>query len=122
MKHVTIKRIYEPYSKADGYRILIDRLWPRGIKKDNAHVDKWMKDIAPSTELRKEFNHQPDKWQQFIPAYKHELNRSPALDELMADIDGHDTVTLLFAAHDTEHNHALVLQDFIESYKKKHSL
>ncbi|MGN6639237.1 MAG: DUF488 domain-containing protein [Mucilaginibacter sp.] len=122
MKHVNIKRIYEPYSKADGYRILIDRLWPRGIKKENAHVDKWLKEIAPSTELRKEFNHEPDKWQEFIPAYKHELTKSPALGELMTDIDNHDTVTLLFAAHDTEHNHALVLQDFIENYKKKHSL
>lgn len=121
MKHVNIKRIYEPYSQADGYRILIDRLWPRGIKKEKAHVDKWLKDIAPSTALRKEFNHQPDKWQQFISAYKLELTKSAALEELLTDIDTHEVVTLLFAAHDTEHNHALVLQDFIQAYRKEHS-
>lgn len=113
MSNVNIKRIYEPYSKSDGYRILIDRLWPRGIKKENAHIDKWLKDIAPSTELRKEFNHQPEKWTQFIPAYLSELNNSPAVKELLADISNHSAVTLLFAASDTEHNHALVLQQFV---------
>lgn len=110
---VKIKRIYQPYSKDDGYRILIDRLWPRGIKKQNAHIDKWLKEIAPSTELRKEFNHMVDKWEKFKVAYYTELKNSPTVDELLDDIKKHKTVTLLFAAKDEEHNHALVLQDFI---------
>ena len=111
---VKIKRIYEPYSKDDGYRILIDRLWPRGIKKENSHIDQWQKEIAPSTELRKEFNHMVDKWEQFKLAYHTELKTSSAVDELLEDIKKHKTVTLLFVAKDEEHNHALVLQDFIK--------
>jgi uncharacterized protein YeaO (DUF488 family) len=111
---VNIKRIYEPYSKDDGYRILIDRLWPRGIKKENAHIDKWLKEIAPSTELRKEFNHMVDKWEKFKGAYHAELKNSPFVDELLNDIKKYGTITLLFAAKDEEHNHALVLQDFIK--------
>jgi uncharacterized protein YeaO (DUF488 family) len=111
---VKIKRIYEPHSKDDGYRLLIDRLWPRGIKKENSHIDKWLKEIAPSTELRKEFNHMVDKWEQFKAAYHTELKNSPAVGELLEDVKKHKTVTLLFAAKDEEHNHALVLQDFIK--------
>ena len=110
---VKIKRIYEPYSNDDGYRILIDRLWPRGIKKENSHIDKWLKEIAPSTELRKEFNHMVDKWEQFKVAYHTELKKSSVVGELLDDIKKHGTVTLLYAARDEEHNHALVLQDFI---------
>ena len=110
---VNIKRIYEPYSKDDSYRILIDRLWPRGIKKENAHIDKWLKEIAPSTKLRKEFNHMVDKWEKFKIAYHTELKNSPAVKELVDDIKQHGTVTLLFAAKDEEHTHALVLRDFI---------
>ncbi|MFB9844895.1 DUF488 domain-containing protein [Mucilaginibacter ginsenosidivorans] len=116
MANVNIKRIYDPYSKADGYRILIDRLWPRGIKKENAHIDKWLKEVAPSTELRKQFNHQPEKWGHFIPAYLSELNSSSAVKELLSDINSYHTVTLLFAAGDTEHNHALVLQQFVNQH------
>jgi uncharacterized protein YeaO (DUF488 family) len=111
---VKIKRIYEPYSKDDGYRVLIDRLWPRGIKKENSHIDKWLKEIAPSTELRKEFNHMTDKWEQFKIAYHSELKNSPAVDELLDDIKKYRTITLLYAARDEEHNHALVLKEFIE--------
>jgi len=111
---VKIKRIYESYSKDDGYRILVDRLWPRGIKKENSHIDKWLKEIAPSTELRKEFNHMVDKWEKFKIAYHSELKNSTAVDELLDDIKNHKTITLLYAAKDEEHNHALVLQDFIK--------
>lgn len=118
MAKVKIKRIYDPFLASDGYRILIDRLWPRGVKKEEAHIDKWLKDIAPSTELRKEFNHQPKKWQQFILAYHKELEGSAVIDELATEIKNHSNVTLLFAAKDTEHNHALVLQEFIEEYLK----
>lgn len=111
---IKIKRIYELYSKDDGYRVLIDRLWPRGIKKENAHIDKWLKEIAPSTELRKEFNHMVDKWEAFKVAYHSELKNSPAVNELLDDIKKYKIVTLLFAAKDEEHNHALVLEQFIK--------
>jgi uncharacterized protein YeaO (DUF488 family) len=116
MSNVNIKRIYDPYSESDGYRILIDRLWPRGIKKENAYIDKWLKEVAPSTELRKQFNHQPEKWAQFVPAYIAELKKSPAIGELLSDTRKHDTVTLLFAASDAGHNHALVLQQFVNQH------
>jgi uncharacterized protein YeaO (DUF488 family) len=114
---IHIKRIYEPSSKADGYRILVDRLWPRGMKKEDAHIDKWLKEVAPSTDLRKWFHHEPDKWPQFIAAYHKELKTSVALEELLHDIDEHQTVTFLFAAKDEAHNHALVLQQFIKDHR-----
>lgn len=113
---VKIKRIYEPFEETDGYRILIDRLWPRGIKKDDAHIDKWLKDVAPTTALRKWFNHEPEKWQLFILKYHTEIKNSPTLDELHSDILEHKTVTLLFAAKDQQHNHALALLRIINEH------
>jgi uncharacterized protein YeaO (DUF488 family) len=112
---VKIKRIYEPFSKADGYRILVDRLWPRGIKKEDAHIDKWMKEIAPSTELRQSFHHGTDNWDQFVMKYRTELNKSGAVDELLADISEYKTVTLLYAVRDEHQNHALILKEFIKA-------
>lgn len=114
---VKIKRIYEPFSKDDGYRILVDRLWPRGIKKEEAHIDKWMKEIAPSTELRQWFHQESeaDHWEQFVKAYIAELRKSDAVEELLSDISAHKNVTLLFAAKDAERNHALVLRQFINA-------
>ncbi len=113
---VNIKRIYEPFSKTDGYRILVDRLWPRGIKKENAHIDKWLKEVAPSTELRQWFHHGTDNWDQFVMKYHAELNNSAAVEELLADIAEHKTVTLLYAVRDEHQNHALVLKKFIKYY------
>lgn len=110
---IKIKRIYEPVAEADGYRILIDRLWPRGIKKEGARIDKWLKDIAPTTALRKWFNHEPEKWELFILKYHTEINGSSALKELHSDMLKHPTVTLLFAAKDQQHNHALALMQII---------
>lgn len=104
-----IKRIYEPAAAADGYRILVDRLWPRGITKEKAKVDKWLKDIAPSTELRKWFNHEPEKWKQFVTKYHQELKGSSALKELCADLREHKQVTMLHGAKDKEHNQAKAL-------------
>src|SRR6185312_10713020 len=104
---IAIKRVYEPFSKTDGYRILVDRLWPRGIKKEDAHFDKWLKEVAPSTELRKWIHADPDKWDQFIKKYHTELKDSEALNELQADLNAHKTITLLYAAKDEERNHAL---------------
>jgi uncharacterized protein YeaO (DUF488 family) len=110
---IKTKRIYEPRSKADGFRILVDRLWPRGVKKEDAHYDDWLKEVAPSTELRKWFNHDPEKWTPFKAKYKTELKGSEALKELRALIKKHKTVTLLYGAKDEEHNHALALKQFL---------
>ncbi|MEO5564705.1 MAG: DUF488 domain-containing protein [Chitinophagaceae bacterium] len=111
---IKIKRIYEPFASPDGYRILVDRLWPRGIKKEDAHIDVWMKEVAPSTELRKWFNHDPEKWNQFTSKYKVELKNAPAFEELRAEVAKHKTLTLVYAASDELHNNAAVLQQVLK--------
>lgn len=113
MGKIQLKRIYEPVEETDGIRILIDRLWPRGVKKETAHIDEWMKEIAPSTDLRKWFDHDPAKWQEFIARYSVELKQNDTVNHLAQLINKNDTVTLLYAAHDEQHNHALVLHQFI---------
>ncbi|HWZ04650.1 MAG TPA: DUF488 domain-containing protein [Mucilaginibacter sp.] len=115
---IKVKRIYEPYSADDGYRILVDRLWPRGMKKEDARIDKWLKEIAPSTALRKWFNHEPDKWEQFRQKYHDELNASVALDELLADLKEHKTVTFLFSSKEEKINHAVVLKQFVADHSQ----
>ncbi len=107
---VKIKRIYEAYAPTDGYRILVDRLWPRGIKKETAHVDLWLKEAAPSNELRKWFGHVPEKFADFCSRYEAELKSSGSLSALKKVAGQHDSVTLLYAAKDMEHNNAVVLQ------------
>ena len=108
-----IKRIYEPADDGDGKRILADRLWPRGISKNDAHIDAWLKDLAPSAELRRWFGHDPKKWDEFRLRYQDELEKnSKAVKELREQI-GQSTVTLLYGAKDTEHNNAVVLMDFL---------
>ncbi|MET3755330.1 uncharacterized protein YeaO (DUF488 family) [Rhizobium binae] len=108
-----IKRIYEPKEDKDGTRILVDRLWPRGLKKQGAAVDAWLKDIAPSPALRRWFGHDPAKWSEFQRRYREELKKnSSAVEELERRI-GHSDATLLYAAKDQAHNHAIVLQRFI---------
>jgi uncharacterized protein YeaO (DUF488 family) len=111
--NILVKRIYEPFAKSDGYRILIDRLWPRGIKKEDAHIDKWLKEIAPSTELRKWIHADPSRWTTFRAKYRTELKSSLALKELLSDVGKHTTVTLLYAVKDEEHNHALLLREYL---------
>ncbi|QKJ30404.1 DUF488 domain-containing protein [Mucilaginibacter mali] len=113
---VKIKRIYEPFAKSDGFRILIDRLWPRGIKKEGTHIDKWMKDIAPSTQLRKWFDHDPEKWDEFRMKYHHELNESDAMKEMAAIINEQATATLLYGAKEEKYNHAIVLQELLKKH------
>jgi len=115
---IKVKRIYEPYSADDGYRILVDRLWPRGMKKEDARIDKWLKEIAPSTALRKWFNHEPDKWEQFRQEYHDELKTSVALDELLADLKEHETVTFLFSSKEEKINHAVVLKQFVADHSQ----
>src|SRR5580692_2312581 len=112
MTSLVIKRIYEPPATGDGTRILVDRLWPRGIAKDKAHIDLWLKDIAPSNELRKRFHGKPEDWQAFRTAYSAELKGAAAqaaAEELLARLrDG--PVTLLYAARDESHNNAVALK------------
>lgn len=110
---IHVKRIYEPAAKTDGYRILVDRLWPRGIKKEAAHIDTWLKEVAPSDALRKWFGHEPTKWESFRKKYQIEIKGSAALKELIDLIQKHKTVTLLYAAKDEEHNQALALKKLI---------
>ena len=110
MSSVKIKRIYEAPDKSDGYRMLIDRLWPRGIKKENAAIDEWNKDIASSSELREWFGHDPEKFKEFTARYTKELhNKNDELKQI-AGIAKKQNLTLLYGAKDTEHNQAVVLQ------------
>jgi uncharacterized protein YeaO (DUF488 family) len=105
-----LKRVYEEASRDDGARVLIDRLWPRGVSKERARLDSWMKEIAPSTELRTWFGHDPAKWKQFQQKYTRELRRQgPLLDELRKLERKRGTVTLLYGAKDPEHNDGVVL-------------
>ncbi len=109
-----LKRATEPPVKSDGARVLVDRLWPRGISKEKLKLDEWLKQIAPSTALRKWFNHDPEKWNGFRERYAKELHANPeavkALQDLLRE---HGTVTLIFDARDTEHNDAVVLQQYM---------
>ncbi len=112
---VKIKRVYEKYDVIDGVRILIDRLWPRGVRHDGSKVDLWLKEVAPSTELRKWFAHDPKKWVAFQKKYIKELDGNPALDKLIGIARENDTITLLYATVDTEHNSAIILKQVLES-------
>ncbi len=115
-KMIVLKRIYEPSSTEDGKRILVDGIWPRGISKDKAQLDKWMKEIAPSTELRKEFNHKPERFEEFKEHYIKELQETEekkvALNQLL-EMAKEEKVTLLFGAKDEVHNQAVVLKDVL---------
>jgi uncharacterized protein YeaO (DUF488 family) len=112
---IQIKRIYDSASPQDGRRILVDRLWPRGIKKDKAAISEWLKDIAPSNELRKWFSHDPAKWAEFKKKYQKELkNKSVILKRIREDAL-RETVTLLYAAKNGEFNNAAVLKDLLET-------
>ena len=110
------KRIYDPSAKKDGFRVLVDRLWPRGVSKDRAHLGVWMKEIAPSDVLRKSFAHNPAHWKEFVTKYRGELKHKKELLQQSKLLEAeHGTVTLLYAARDEEHNQAAVLCKFIES-------
>jgi uncharacterized protein YeaO (DUF488 family) len=112
--NVKLKRAYEKPEKADGTRILVDRLWPRGLTKVKANVDLWLKEIAPSTELRKWFGHDPKKWRSFRARYHTELKRHPDQLELVKSTAKEGTVTLVYGARDQEHNEAVVLKQLLE--------
>lgn len=111
---IELKRVYEPWAQSDGKRILVDRLWPRGVTKEKAHLDVWLKAIAPSTELRKWFGHDPDKWEEFQQRYRAELAAHGTAVSTILDASNEGTVTLVYAAKDEEHNEAVVLKDYLE--------
>ena len=111
---VRVKRIYDKPSKEDGARLLVDRLWPRGVSKERATLDAWLKEVAPSPELRVWFGHDPAKFNEFRQKYEAELSHNPAIGELNRLLDNHKTVTLLYGAKDPIINHAVVLRDYIQ--------
>lgn len=110
---IKIKRVYDDPEDDDGKRYLIDRLWPRGMKKEDLKMNGWIKEIAPSTDLRKWFHHDKQNWGEFTHAYQSELERNEAW-KLLAEEAKNGNVTLLYAARDREHNHAIVLKDFLD--------
>jgi uncharacterized protein YeaO (DUF488 family) len=118
---VLMKRAYEPVSPSDGHRVLVERLWPRGLRKERAHLDEWLKEIAPSEALRKWFHHDPDRWAEFGRRYRHELRA----ETVRALIDGlvrrakSGALTLVYSSHDEQHNNALVLKRTIERCLKR---
>ena len=114
---IQIKRAYEPASKTDGARILVERLWPRGIKKAALSLDAWLKDVAPSTELRQWFRHDPAKWREFRKRYGRELEQNPEpWERLLRARRGR--LTLVYSSHDEEHNNAVALKEFLEQKMK----
>jgi uncharacterized protein YeaO (DUF488 family) len=112
MAKYKIKRVYEPATKADGLRVLVDRLWPRGVRKET--IDFWFKEIAPSTELRKLFHQGKGDFPEFAKSYRAELAQNPAVVEASKLAKKHRTITLLYAARDTKNNHAVVLKKILE--------
>jgi uncharacterized protein YeaO (DUF488 family) len=110
MKSIRIKRAYEQPDREDGTRILVDRLWPRGLTKEKARVDLWLKDVAPSTELRKWFAHDPAKWEEFQSRYQEELKGNKEQLSLLRQEAAKGTVTLVYGAKDQQHNEAVILQ------------
>src|SRR5215472_16637298 len=108
--HIKLKRAYSPPAPDDGARILIDRLWPRRVKKSEAAIDEWMKEIAPSTELRKWFGHDPERWQEFHRRYQTEIGQHPEEFDRLRKLAQRGRITLVFSAHDEAHNDAVVLK------------
>jgi len=111
--HLALKRAYEPAAPEDGYRILVDRLWPRGVSKDKAALDDWMKEIAPSAELRKWFGHDPGRWREFQRRYRAELRGHKEELDRIRQLAKARHVTLVYSAHDEQHNDAVVLQNVL---------
>lgn len=114
---IRLKRVYEPASRTDGMRILVDRLWPRGLTKERAAVGLWLKDVAPSTGLRKWFGHAPDRWKEFQARYRRELRGKKDLLERLRRRSKARTVTLVYAARDVQHNEAVVLKRVVEGLR-----
>ena len=112
--NIQIKRAYETAEKSDGYRVLVDRLWPRGVKKEDLQIDEWCKDVAPSSELRQWFDHDPAKFDEFQAKYQAELDQTDAPNELRARAGTSSQLTLVYAAKDPQINHATVLREYLK--------
>jgi len=110
---IQIKRVYDPINNSDGTRLLVERLWPRGVKKTSLEIQAWLKDVAPSGELRKWFSHDPAKWNEFRNRYYTELGINPDAWQPIIEAARHGTVTLIYSSHDTEHNNAVALEEFL---------
>jgi len=116
---IRLKRVYEPPERSDGMRFLVERLWPRGVRKEALKLDAWLKDVAPSGELRRWFGHDPVRWDEFRRRYASELDAQPeAWHEILSAADN-GTVTLLFSARDTLHNNAVALKSYLEGQKER---
>ena len=115
---IQIKRVYEPAARTDGVRLLVERLWPRGVKKEKLRLDGWLKDVAPSTELRKWFGHDPAKWEAFERRYWRELDAHQGALQPILDAQSKGVVTLLFSSHDAAHNNVVALKAYIEAKGK----
>lgn len=111
--NVKLKRAYEPPKASDGARVLVDRLWPRGVRKADAAIDEWMKDIAPSTALRRWFGHDPDRWREFRARYQRELKQKPEQLERLRKLARQGAITLVYSAHDEAHNNAVALRSML---------
>jgi uncharacterized protein YeaO (DUF488 family) len=115
---IRVKRVYEPFARDDGFRVLVERLWPRGISKERGRVALWMKDVAPSPDLRTWYAHDVEKWSEFRRRYVAELRGNPEVGRLREIVDREKTVTFLYAARDEEHNSAKVLKAFLEGRRR----
>jgi len=116
---IVLKRVYDPPAPSDGARYLVERLWPRGIKKTAFQIDGWLKDVAPSTSLRKWFNHDPKKWNEFQRRYRQELRANPDALHPLLNATQQGNITLLYSAHDPKHNNAVALKKFLEEKTRK---
>jgi uncharacterized protein YeaO (DUF488 family) len=116
---IVIKRIYDDVADTDGQRVLIDRIWPRGVRKESAAIDHWFKEVAPSKELRTWFDHDPERFEEFAQRYEEELSdddHAEEIDQLIELVHNNERVTLLYAAKDESNNHAVVLQDYLRRH------
>jgi uncharacterized protein YeaO (DUF488 family) len=119
---IAVKRVYEPVAQSDGYRVLVDRVWPRGLKKEDAPLDLWAKELAPSTTLRKWFGHDPARWEAFRHRYASELDAQKAFWQRLVTQAERHRVTLLFGAKDEEHNQAVALKMYLDNWMKSNGL
>lgn len=117
---IRTKRIYEPAAAADGTRVLVDRVWPRGVTKEEAALDLWLKDVAPTTALRKWFGHKPERWEEFVRRYHHELNADSDAVTQLRHLAARGPLTLLYGARDEEHNNAVALAAYIREKGRRH--
>jgi len=116
---IMLKRAYDSMSRSDGTRFLVERLWPRGVARQNLHIEAWLKDVAPSTQLRKWFGHDPDKWNEFRKRYRDELNSRPEAWRPIIAAARRGPVTLIYSAHDQRHNNAVALQQYLQARTRR---